>query len=99
MSDNEKLSDILLLTLIKVFNRRSERKTHEMMARGVEQVASVRWVDVEENTGDHDSLFLEQFFEECLMVITINLGLLQNRTGLTNPLFNGGGSFCKFNQI
>lgn len=36
------------------------------MARGVEQVAAVGRVDIEENTRNNDSLFLEEFLEESL---------------------------------
>jgi hypothetical protein len=36
------------------------------MSRGVEQIATVRRIDVKEDTRDDDSLFLEQFFEEGL---------------------------------
>jgi hypothetical protein len=56
------------LTLVKVLNGRPERKTHEVMAGRVEQVASVRRVDIEEDTRDADGLFLKEFLEESLRV-------------------------------
>lgn len=37
-----------------------------MVTRGIEQIPAVRGVYIEENTGNHDSLFLEKFFEEGL---------------------------------
>jgi len=36
------------------------------MARGVEQIASVRRVDVKENTRNANSLMFEKFLEESL---------------------------------
>ncbi len=38
------------------------------MARRVEEIASVRRVDVKENAGNDNRLFLEQLLEECLDV-------------------------------
>jgi hypothetical protein len=57
-NDSTQMQDIAL-TLVKVLKGRSERKTHKVMARGVEQIATVRRVDVKEDTRDDDSLFLE----------------------------------------
>ena len=51
---------------IKVFQRRAEGKTDEMMARGMEQIPTVRRIDVEENSRYHNGLLLEQLFKEDL---------------------------------
>ena len=37
-----------------------------MVAGGVEEVSAVSGVDVEEDSGDDDCFFFEEFFEECL---------------------------------
>jgi hypothetical protein len=47
-----------MLTHVKVMEGRSKRKTHEVMTRGVEQVTSVRRVDIKEDARDDNSLFL-----------------------------------------
>lgn len=60
----------MTLTLVEVLQGRSERKTHEVMARRVEQVASVRRVDIKEDTRDNDSLMFEKFLKESLKGIT-----------------------------
>jgi len=52
---------------IQVLERRTEREPDEVVARGVEEVSTVRGVDVEEDSWDHDRLFLEEFFEEGLV--------------------------------
>ena len=56
----------MTLTLIEVLQGRSERKTHEVVAGGVEQVASMRRVDIKEDTRDNNSLIFEKFLEESL---------------------------------
>ena len=43
--------------LVKVLERRTERNSHKVVARRVEEVPSVRWVDVEEDTRDDYRLF------------------------------------------
>jgi hypothetical protein len=42
-----------------------------MMARRVEQVPTMRRVDIEEDSRDDDDMLLEQFFEESLENITV----------------------------
>jgi len=56
-------------THIEVLERRSEGDTNEVVARRVEKVAPVRWVDVEEDARDDDGLFLEKLFEERQTVV------------------------------
>ena len=51
---------------IKVIQRRAEGKPDEMVARGIEQVSSMRRIDIKEDTRNHDGLLFEQFFEKCL---------------------------------
>ena len=46
-------------TFIKNLNWRTERDTNEMMTRWVEEVSSVRWVNIEENTRDDNRLFFQ----------------------------------------
>ena len=46
-------------TFIKNLNWRTERDTNEMMTRWVEEVSSVRWVNIEENPRDDNSLFFQ----------------------------------------
>ena len=46
-------------TFIKNLNWWTERDTNEMMTRRVEEVSSVRRVNIEENTGDDNSLFFQ----------------------------------------
>jgi len=53
-------------TFVKVLQRRSERQAYEVMTRGVEQIPAVSWVYIEEDAGDHNGLFLEEFFKESL---------------------------------
>lgn len=53
-------------TLVKVLERRAEGNAHEVVARRVEQVSAVSRVDVEEDSGNHDGLLLQQFLEERL---------------------------------
>ena len=93
-------------TLIQVFHRRAEREPDEVVARRVEKVPTVRRVDIEEDTRDHDRLFFEELFEEGL-VWTTQCGLvsreLKERGGSnmrrTRPLLRGGTRFSKFNQM
>ena len=54
------------LTFVQVFHRRTEGDAHEVMANGVEKVATMRGVDVEEDTRDNDRLLLKKFLEERL---------------------------------
>ena len=53
-------------TFVEILERRPEGEAHEMMARGVEEVAAVGGVDVEEDTRDDDGLFFQQLLEEGL---------------------------------
>ena len=53
-------------TLVKILQRRSKRETNKVVAGRVEKVTTVGRVNVEEDTGDDDSLLLQQFLEECL---------------------------------
>ena len=54
-------------THIQVLERRTEREPDKVMAGRVEEVSTVRGVDVEEDSWDHDRLFLEELFEEGLV--------------------------------
>ena len=36
------------------------------MARGIKQIPAMSWIYIEEDTGDHNGFFLEEFFEERL---------------------------------
>lgn len=53
-------------TLVEAFDGRPEGETDEVVAGGREQVAAVRGVDVEEDTGDDNALLLEELLEERL---------------------------------
>lgn len=39
------------------------------MARGIKQIPAMRRVDIEENTGYHDTFFLEELFKESLIKV------------------------------
>ena len=53
-------------THIQVLERWAEREPDKVVARRVEEVSTVRRVDVEEDSWDHDRLFLQELFEEGL---------------------------------
>lgn len=53
-------------TFVKNLDWRAEGDAHEMVTGGVEEISAVRWIDVEENTGNDNRLFLKQFLEERL---------------------------------
>jgi len=40
-----------------------------VVARRVEEVSTVRGVDVEEDSWDHDRSLLQELFEECLLAV------------------------------
>ena len=61
-------------THIQVRERRTERDPDEVVAGRVEEVSTVRGVDVEEDSRDHDRLFLEELFEEGLVVRETGVG-------------------------
>ena len=92
---------------VQISNWRAEREPDEVVARGVEQVSTVRGVDVEEDSGDHDRFFLKELFEEGLPVRTRTRAVrLVWRRGegtemelRTRPLFKGCGRSCKFSQM
>lgn len=54
------------LAFIKILHWWTIGDADEVMAWGVEEIATMRGVDVEEDAGDDDSLFLQKLFEECL---------------------------------
>ena len=53
--------------MIQIAKRGAERDPDKVVARRFEQVPTVRWVDVEEDSRDHDRLFFEELFEEGLL--------------------------------
>jgi len=56
-------------TLVQVLQGGTKREAHEMVARRVEEVTTVRGVDVEEDARDDDRLFLEELLEEGQAVV------------------------------
>lgn len=85
-----------------------------MVAGGVEEVPTVRGVDIEEDSWDHDRSFLQELFEEGLLIVlqkkrkrftrpvlAFGFGGVREVGGVgrTRPLFKGGGRLSKFNQI
>jgi len=56
-------------THIQILERGTEREPDEVVAGGVEEVSTVRGVDVEEDSWDHDRSFLQELFEECLLAV------------------------------
>ena len=56
-------------TLIQILERRTEREPDEVVAGGVEEVSTVRGVDVEEDSWDYDRSFLQELFEEGLLSV------------------------------
>ena len=88
-------------THIQVLEGRSERDPDKVVAGRVEEISAVRGVDVEEDSWDHDRLFLEEFFEEGLEHKN-PCGLVEDRREKrgegrrrTRPLFKGGGRLSK----
>ena len=78
-------------TLVQVRERGTERDSDKVVARRVEEVSTVRGVDIEEDARDHDRLLFEELFKEGLV-----WGLVEDRGGgremrHTRPLFKGGG--------
>lgn len=59
----------IIHTFVEVFQRRTERQAHKVMARGIKQIPAMRRVDIEENTGYHDTFFLEELFKESLIKV------------------------------
>lgn len=53
-------------TFIQICQRRTEREADKVVARRVEQISTMGRVDVEEDSGDHDCLFLQKLFKESL---------------------------------
>ena len=90
--------------LIQVFERRTKGEPDEVVAGRVEQVSTVGGVDVEEDTRDHDRLFLQELFEEGLESFRGGLAFFflgggSGRCRRTRPLFKGGGRLSRFNQM
>ena len=92
-------------THIQVLEGRPERDPDKVVAGRVEEISTVRGVDVEEDSWDHDRLFLEEFFEEGLAHKN-PCGSVEDRREKrgegrrrTRPLFKGGGRLSKFNQM
>jgi len=54
-------------THVKILQRWTKRQANKMMTRRVEEVPTVRWIDIEENTRNNDGLFLQQFLKEGLL--------------------------------
>ena len=54
-------------THLQVRERRTEREPNEVVAGRVEEVSTVRGVDVEEDSWNHDRLFFEELFDEGLV--------------------------------
>ncbi len=54
------------LTFIQVLEWWSKREPNKRMARRVEEVTTVRRVDVKEDSWDNDGLLFEQLFKERL---------------------------------
>ena len=65
-------------TPVQVLEGRAERDPDEVVARRIEEVPAVRGVDVEEDSRDHDRLFLEELFEEGL--VWVSWGLYRGKT-------------------
>jgi len=57
-------------SLIQIFERRTEREPDEVVARRVEEVSTVRGVDVEEDSRDYDRSLFQELFEEGLSSIS-----------------------------
>jgi len=57
---------------VKILQGRTKGQADEVMARRVEEVPTVCWVDIEENTRDYDGLLLQQFLEESLSKILVS---------------------------
>lgn len=53
-------------THIKIFQWGPKGQAHEVMARRVEEIASVGGIDVEENARDDDSIFFQELLKESL---------------------------------
>lgn len=73
-----------------------------MMTRRVEEIPTVRWIDIEENTRDNDGLFLQQFLKESLSgrgYYLMNDASISKRDGHTRPLLRGAGSFSRLSQM
>ena len=56
-------------TRIQILKRGTEREPDEMVAGGVEEVSTVRGVDVEEDSWNHDRSLLQELFEERLLIV------------------------------
>ena len=54
-------------SLIQILERRTEREPDEVMARRVGEVFTVRLVDIEEYSWNHDCPFFQELFEEGLL--------------------------------
>jgi len=61
-------------THIQVLERRTEGEPDKVVARRVEEVSTVRGVNVEEDSRDYDRLFLEELFEEGLVCEETRVG-------------------------
>jgi hypothetical protein len=53
-------------TSVQIFDRGAERKTDEMMTRRIEEVPAMGGVDIEEDTRNDNSLFLQELLKESL---------------------------------
>jgi hypothetical protein len=53
-------------TFVKVLQRRTKRQADEVVAWRIEQVPAMGRVDIEENTRNHNGLFLKELLEESL---------------------------------
>ena len=86
-------------THVQVLERRAKRDTDEVVTDGIEQVTAMRWVDVEEDARNDDSLFFEQLLEEGLGVRVLSAKEIHVPQTLTRPLLIGGGSFSRLSQM
>ena len=53
-------------TTVEVLHRRAKGETDEMVAWRVEQVTTMRGIDIKENSRNDNGLLFEQFLEKCL---------------------------------
>lgn len=83
---------------IKGFDGWAEGEAHEVVAWRGEQVAAVRRVDVEEDAGDDDALFLEKLLEERLRG-EVSVDTMMINTRRTKPLLSGDGRCSRLSQM
>lgn len=85
-------------THVELLDRRAERQADKVVARRREEVAAVRRVDVEEDTGDDDTLLLEELLEERLCFGLVVHGCGSGGELRTRPLLSGAGRCSRFSQ-